>query len=129
MKTLKYFFWITDIGFIIYWFITLFHLVPSQYLFKDYNNPILSAWNWSFFPLDILISITGFTSLYFYKKSNPNWTKLALISLILTSCSGLQALSFWVLRSDFDISWWLPNLYLLLYPLFFLPRFIKADQK
>jgi uncharacterized membrane protein YozB (DUF420 family) len=128
LKSLRIFFWITDLGFVVYWLVTLLHFIPDSYLFKDYNNPILSAWNWSFLPLDLLISITGFVSLYFYKKGNRNWEKMALISLILTSCSGLQAISFWVLRSDFDISWWIPNLYLLIYPLFFIPKFFKGDQ-
>ncbi|MCS0673511.1 YvaD family protein [Cytobacillus firmus] len=123
-----FFFWLTDVGFIVYWIITLLHIIPSEYLFKDYDNPILFAWNWSFFPLDILISITGFTSLFLYKKNNSNWSKIALISLVLTSCSGLQAISFWILRSDFDLSWWLPNLYLLIYPLFFIPSVIKENQ-
>ncbi|MBU7592546.1 hypothetical protein FVO58_08315 [Metabacillus halosaccharovorans] len=112
----------------IYWIVTLLHIIPNEYLFKDYNNPILSAWNWSFLPLDLLISFTGLTSLYAYKKGNPNWIKLALISLVLTSCSGLQAIAFWTLRSDFDLSWWIPNLYLLIYPLFFIPKFFKNDQ-
>lgn len=125
MKSLKIFFWITDVGFIVYWIITLLHIIPNEYLFKDYENPILSAWNWSFLPLDILISITGFISLYMYKNENANWSKMAIISLVLTFCSGLQALSFWVLRNDFDISWWLPNLYLLIYPLFYLPALFK----
>lgn len=128
MRFLRFFFWLTDVGFIVYWIITLLHIIPNEYLFKDYENPILSAWNWSFFPLDILISITGFASLFLYKKNNPNWSKIALISLVLTSCSGLQAISFWILRSDFDLSWWLPNLYLLIYPLFFIPSVIKENQ-
>lgn len=128
MKSLRFFFWLTDVGFIVYWAITLLHIIPNEYLFKDYDNPILSSWNWSFFPLDILISITGFASLFMYKKGNSNWSRIALISLVLTSCSGLQAISFWILRSDFEISWWLPNLYLLIYPLFFIPSVIKANQ-
>jgi len=128
LNTLKYFFWVTDIGFIIYWIVTLLHVIPNEYLFKDYNDPILSAWNWSFLPLDLLISFTGLISLYAHKKGNPNWIKFALISLVLTSCSGLQAIAFWTLRSDFDLSWWIPNLYLLIYPLVFIPGFFKKVQ-
>lgn len=128
MKTLKIFFWVTDVGFIVYWLITFLHIIPESFLFKDYDNPILMAWNWSFLPLDILISITGLTSLYLFKKGNHNWEKMALVSLILTSCSGLQAISFWILRNDFDIWWWIPNLFLLIYPLFFLPRFFKPEH-
>ncbi|WNC13574.1 DUF5360 family protein [Brevibacillus brevis] len=124
MGVLRVFFLMTDIGFIVYWLVTLLHLIPAPYLFKDYENPILSAWNWSFLPLDILISLTGLFSLYLYGKQNGAWKQMALISLILTFCSGLQAIAFWAIRLDFDLSWWLPNLYLLLYPLFFIPRLL-----
>jgi hypothetical protein len=120
MKNLKYFVLITDIGFVIYWFITLFHLIPENLLFKDYTNPILFAWNWSFFPLDMAISITGFLGLYLYRKKSILWKKISLISLVLTVCSGLQAISFWLIRYDFDPIWWIFNSYLLIYPLFFI---------
>ncbi|MBA9008917.1 DUF5360 family protein [Clostridium saccharobutylicum] len=50
MKKLKVLFLFTDIGFIIYWLITALHLIPINLAFKDYNNPILVDWNWSFFP-------------------------------------------------------------------------------
>ncbi|MGF1937068.1 MAG: DUF5360 family protein [Nostoc sp. ChiQUE02] len=126
MKRLKKFFIVTDIGFILYWLITVFHWIPNQYLFKDYDNPILVAWNFSFLPLDLLISFTGLTSLLLYKQGISIWRQTALISLILTFCSGLQAIAFWTLRLDFDISWWLPNLFLLIYPLFFIPQFLSG---
>ena len=115
----------TDIGFILYWLITLFHLIPPDQLFRDYSNPILIDWNWSFFPLDILISATGLTSLWLYYKKQSIWLPLAIISLTLTSVSGLQAIAFWLFAQDFSWSWWLPNLFLLIYPLVFLPRLIK----
>ena len=126
MNKLKYFFLVVDIGFIAYWLITLLGVIPNEYLFKDYENPILVAWNWSFLPLDLFISATGLTSLWLWKKDNNNWKSLALISLVLTLCSGLQAIAFWTLRSDFYISWWIPNLFLLIYPLFFIPGFVKT---
>ncbi|MDQ6596469.1 hypothetical protein E2K98_28875 [Bacillus salipaludis] len=125
MKMLKYFFIITDVGFLIYWLITLVHVIPKQYLFKDYNHPILVAWNWSFLPLDLLISITGFLSLYFFSKQNMLWCSFALISLVLTFCSGLQAIVFWIIRLDFDWTWWLFNLYLIIYPCVFLRSILK----
>ncbi len=125
MNKLKYFFLVVDIGFIAYWLITLLGVIPNEYLFKDYENSILIAWNWSFLPLDLFISGTGLTSLWLWKKDNNNWKSLALISLVLTFSSGLQAIAFWALRSDFDISWWVPNLFLLIYPLFFIPGFVK----
>jgi hypothetical protein len=125
MKRLKVFFLATDIGFLTYWFITVLHIIPEGLVFKDYNNPIISAWNWSFLPLDLSISFTGISSLILYFRSNPLCKKLALISLTLTFCSGLQAVSFWFLRSDYDLIWWVFNLYLVLYPLFFVKGLIK----
>jgi hypothetical protein len=124
MRALKPFFLATDIGFIIYWLITLLGLIPAAYLFKDYHDPLLVAWNWSFLPLDLLVSASGLGSLLLERRGNPRWRELALISLVLTSCSGLQAVAFWVLRADFDPTWWVPNLYLLIYPLAFIPRFL-----
>ncbi len=128
MKNIKPFFLIVDIGFILYWLITLFKLIPPEYLFNDYQNPILVAWNWSFLPLDLLISATGLTSVYLYNQGREGWRSLALISLVLTSCSGLQAIAFWVIRADFDPFWWGPNLFLLIYPLFFIPKLIASQE-
>jgi len=125
MNKLMIFFLITDIGFILYWGITILGLIPQEYLYQDYTNQLLVTWNWSFFPLDILISITGFISLHLLRKKNDRWKLAALISLILTFCSGLQAIAFWTIKLDFDISWWIPNLYLLIYPLFFIPSLLK----
>ncbi|MGG3572571.1 DUF5360 family protein [Bacillus gobiensis] len=124
MERLKYFFLVTDIGFLLYWTITLFGWIPEEYLFKDYHNPILVSWNWSFLPLDLLVSATGFLSLYFYARKIELWRSFALISLALTFCAGLQAIAFWTIRLDFDWSWWLINLYLIVYPCFFIKTVI-----
>jgi hypothetical protein len=128
MRALKPFFLATDIGFIIYWLITLLGLIPAEYLFKDYHDPLLVAWNWSFLPLDLLVSASGLGSLLLERQGNPRWRELALVSLVLTVCSGLQAVAFWALRADFDPVWWVPNLYLLLYPLACIWRFLRGDQ-
>lgn len=124
MRNLKVFLLITDLGFIIYWLITLLHIIPNEYLFNDYNNSILVSWNWSFLPLDILISATGLTSIYYYNRNNEIWRQLVLVSLVLTFCSGLQAIAFWYIRQDFQLVWWFPNLFLMLYPLYFIPNII-----
>jgi hypothetical protein len=124
MKNLKYFFVFIDTAFIIYWSITALHLIPAEYLYNDYTNPILVNWNWSFFPLDILVSITGYYSIYLSHKNNQKWRVFALVSLILTCISGLQAISYWILAKDYDLTWWIPNLFLLIYPLFFMPKII-----
>lgn len=125
MRALKINFYIVDIGFIIYWIITYFHLIPAQLLFPDYENKLLVIWNWSFLPLDALITISGITALALERKSNPLWKNFALMSLCFTMSSGLMAIAFWSIQGWFDISWWLPNLYLMLYPLAFLRRFLK----
>ncbi len=126
IRGLRWFFLITDLGFIFYWGITLAHWIPDEYLFKDYENPILNAWNWSFLPLDLFVSFTGLFSLFLSKKGKEEWKIFALISLALTFASGLQAIAFWTIRSDYNINWWLPNLYLLIYPMFYLPRFLRS---
>ncbi len=127
MNTLRYFFLVVDIGFIIYWAITALHLIPAEYLFNDYSNPILVNWNWSFLPLDLLISATGLSSIYLHSRSRSGWKNMALVSLVLTSVSGLQAVSYWTLAGETDPAWWIPNLFLLIYPLFFIPRLMRAD--
>jgi hypothetical protein len=127
-KTLKALFLVTDIGFIIYWVITAVAFIPKEYLYQDYTNELLVVWNWSFFPLDIFISVTGMYSLYLHKRRNAKWKNLALISLTLTFCSGLQAIVFWIIKSDFDLMWWVPNLYLLLYPLLFIPKLLETKE-
>lgn len=126
MRRLKYFIFITDIGFVIYWLVVFWEMIPPEYLFSNYQNPILKNWNWSFFPLDWCISALGFYSLWLYKKNKPIWRNIVLIALVLTSVSGLQAISFWWFAKDFNLTWWLPNLFLLIYPLFFIPRLIKT---
>ncbi|MFS0557529.1 YvaD family protein [Brevibacillus sp. 179-C9.3 HS] len=129
VRAMLVFFWVTDVAFVVYWLITFLELLPVEYLYQDYYNPNLVAWNLSFFPLDILISITGFASLYAYRRGVHMWKPLAMLSLVLTSCSGLQAIAFWAFKADFDWSWWIPNLYLLIYPLFFLPGLMRELAK
>ena len=126
MRSLRVFVLLTDVGFIAYWLATLLHLVPPSYLFKDYAEPLVVAWNWSFFPLDLAVSATGLASLWLQRRGDPRWPAWTLVSLTLTSCSGLMAIAFWGMRGDFELSWWLPNGFLLLYPLFFFRRVMAA---
>ncbi len=108
---------LTDLGFIAYWCISYLGVLPKEWLFKDYQNPILISWNWSFAPLDLLASAIGLFSLVAAKKGFTNWRPVALVSLSLTFCAGFMALSFWTLQKDFDPWWWLPNLYLMVWPM------------
>ncbi len=129
MKTLKFVFVATDIGFIGYWAATFCRLLPPEYIYSGYLNPIVVAWNWSFLPLDILIFATGFVSMYLFTRQWGVWRLLAFLALILTTCSGSRALSFWSIRHESNWQWWGVNAYLFLYPLFLLPRFIIGPHE
>ena len=108
---------VTDVGFVLYWLVTGLHLIPSSWAFRGYDQPVLVAWNWSFLPLDLCISATGLAALLLHRRNRSNWLPWALVSLVLTFCSGLQALSYWAFAADFALAWWVPNAFLLLYPL------------
>jgi hypothetical protein len=40
----------------------------------------------------------------------------------------LQAVAFWALRGDYDPVWWAPNLFLLFYPVLFLPVVLRGAR-
>ncbi|MCB1324843.1 MAG: DUF5360 family protein [Spirochaetales bacterium] len=125
MGTLRYLFLLVDLGFIAYWTITALGLIPPEYAFQDYTNPFLTIWNWSFLPLDLLVSGTGLAALACHRRGSELWRPLAMLSLAFTMASGLQAVSFWAIQGFFDPTWWGLNLFLLVYPLFFLPRLVR----
>jgi hypothetical protein len=127
-RALRWLLVITDVGFLGYWGITALHWLPQSLVFKDYDSPVLVAWNWSFFPIDIIASVVGLWSLLQWKRGRASWRPLAFLSLALTSCAGLMAVAFWTLRGDFDPLWWLPNLFLLFWPIPFIAKLISADN-
>ncbi len=104
---------VADVGFLLYWAVVFAGLIPSELAYKDYADPILRDWNLSFVALDLAASLTGLAGLCRTPVSRP----LITVSLTLTSTAGLQAVAFWALRGDFSLTWWLPNLFLLLFPL------------
>ncbi|MER7133758.1 DUF5360 family protein [Streptosporangium saharense] len=108
---------LTDVGFLAYFSVTGLGLVPAAWAFADYANPLMVAWNWSFLWIDLLASATGLLSLHLLRRGVRDAGQLMLVSLVLTSASGLMAVAFWTLRGDFSPAWWIPNLYLLLFPL------------
>lgn len=131
MKRMKPWVLVTDLGLIAYWSISLplllgFDVVPRAWLFKDYHDPIVYAWNWSFFPLDMVLSACGLLALRRHARGDASWRPLAAFSLALTFCAGLMAISFWAIRLDFDPAWWAANLFLAVWPCFFLPRLAGA---
>ena len=122
---------LTDLGFITYWSLTalvaagLFR-VPPEYLYSDYHNPLVVAWNWSFMPLDIILSLAGLNAVRLQRAGNPSWRGWTIFSLSLTFCAGLMAISFWAIRGDVDVTWWTVNLALMIWPWLYLPTLIRS---
>lgn len=109
---------ITEGGMILYWiFASSVALelisVPPEYMYSDYANPTVVAWNWSFLPLDLTFALTGLYSRY-GKMTLSRQATLSTFSLSLMWCAGLMAVSFWVVVGSYDPFWWGINLWLVL---------------
>jgi hypothetical protein len=132
MRSLKALMLATDVGLLLYWGLTamsafgVFHL-PSDWMFADYSNATIRSWNWSFLPLDIVLSISGLASLRLSRRDDLRWRPLAILSLAMTVCAGLMAISFWAIRGDFSAAWWGCNLFLMPYPIPFLIDLIACQ--
>ena len=113
-----------DFGFIFYWLLIALNLIPHEWVFQNYDDPNVRAWTWSFLPLDIAASITGFIGI----KGKGNLA-LLVISSTLTMVAGGMALAFWGIQSFFNLGWWLPNLFLFVAGLIFLVRLVKSQPK
>lgn len=130
-RCLKAFMLTTDTLFIVYWTASLLHLIgafnmPPDLMYADYAQARVFAWNWSFFPVDVLFSLSGFAAVRFSAQNDPRWRPFALISLCLTFVAGLMAVGYWTILGEFDPGWYLPNLTLVIWPLFFLPGLLKS---
>lgn len=112
----------TDVGFLGYWVVTSIGLVSVG------GGQLMSDWNWSFLGLDLVAIGTGLASLYLARRSNASANALMIVSLALTGAAGLMALNFWVLRGEFDLAWWLPNLWLMFFPLVALALLFKGGH-
>lgn len=99
--------------------------VPAEWMYSDYKNPLIVAWNWSFFPLDVLFAITGLTA-RFSGIAKGKKEMLSIISLSLMFCAGLMAISFWVIQQSFDPWWWGANIWLMGLSLFALKQKFAA---
>lgn len=129
-RALRWLFLVTDFSFILYWSATALaalHVIalPTEWMFRNHDDPVMVAWNWSFLPLDLAASAFGLLAVRAERAGAP-WRGTAIVSLVLTSCAGLMAISFWAVAGDFEPSWWGPNLFLLIWPWFFLPGVIRA---
>ncbi|MFD1538617.1 DUF5360 family protein [Nonomuraea guangzhouensis] len=128
-RTTKALMLVTDVGFVVYFTVTGLGLIPPEWAFADYANPLMADWNWSFLWIDLLASATGLTSLLLLRRGSPSGSPLMLVSLVLTMASGLMAIAFWTLRGDFSPLWWIPNLYLMLFPVPGIIRLTASDPR
>ncbi|MFI9504887.1 DUF5360 family protein [Nocardia sp. NPDC052566] len=107
---------VTDALLILYWVAVAVNAIPKESAFRDYTNPIVQAWNWSFFPLDLAASIFGFAGVYLVRiRHRLGWLVLT-IGLTLTFCAGFMAISFWAYYGDFNFTWWASNALLMIVP-------------
>ena len=82
-------------------------------MYSDYENPLVIAWNWSFFPIDIAFALIGLSA-RFARVSGALKFKLEIIAAVLMLCAGLMAISFWIVTADFEPMWWGMNIWLVL---------------
>lgn len=123
---------VTDIGFLVYWTVSGLYAagvveIPPEWLFASYHDARAVAWNWSFLPLDLAVSGTGLWSIAAARRRGE-WRAPALMSLVLCSAAGGMAIGYWGLLGEFDPAWFLPNLILFLWPIFFLPALMREGR-
>lgn len=121
---------VTDLVFLAYWSVSLLALagvihVPPDAMYAGYDQPRVIAWNWSFLPLDLAFSASGLLAVRAARRGDPIWRPLALISLAFTMAAGGMAIGYWILLGEFNPSWFLPNLTLVVWPLAFLPGLVR----
>jgi hypothetical protein len=77
--------------------------------------------------LDLAAALTGIAG---NTLKRVNQEALIIASLVLTSVAGGMALAYWTVLGYFDLWWWLPNLILLLFPLWPLNQifFLSANE-
>lgn len=120
----------TDVAFLAYWALTAaFALglidLPPDLLYSNYHDPRVVGWNWSFFPLDIVFSLTGLAAVRMASRGDLGWRPWALVSLTLSSTAGLMAISYWLILWEIEPMWFGINLALFLWPLIFIPGLIR----
>ena len=102
-------------------------MLPASFMYDGYGTPVIDAWNWSFAPLDILFAILGLAAIRAARQGDDRWKMLAISSLSLTFCAGLMAVGFWAIREEYNLSWWIPNLLLMIVPAYWLYKIYASD--
>ena len=122
---------VTDVAFIIYWVVAalsqtgIVH-VPAEWMYANYDQADVIAWNWSFLPMDLAFSVFGLKAVAAARREDPSWRAFAIVSLTLTMAAGGMAVSYWAILGELDPFWFLSNLALVIWPLFFM-RGLMSD--
>ena len=109
---------ITELAMLLYWILAgalaldLISIDPSL-MYSDYENPLVVAWNWSFFPIDAAFAIIGLAARFGVQAGHLRF-KLEVIAGVLMFCAGLMAVSYWTITGDFDPTWWGMNIWLII---------------
>ncbi|MDX2234997.1 MAG: DUF5360 family protein [Hyphomonadaceae bacterium] len=124
---------VTDTLFIAYWLAAGLDAVgviaiPADWLYADAHDRRVVAWNWSFLPLDVAFSVTGLFAIRLAQRGDPLWRPMALVSLVLTMVAGGMAVSYWTLLGEFDPAWYLPNLALVIWPMFYIGMLLRPTS-
>jgi hypothetical protein len=93
-------------------------------MYAHFDDPRVLAWNWSFLPVDLAFSATGIAAVAASRRGEPVWRPLALLSLAFTMVAGGMAVAYWTLLGEFELTWFLPNLALVIWPVVFLPGLV-----
>lgn len=118
LHVLKVFTTVTEIAMLLYWLLAgalvldLISVDPSL-MYSDYQNPLVIAWNWSFFPIDFAFAVIGLTA-RFGAIHGVLRLKLEVTAAVLMMCAGLMAISYWILTGEFDLTWWSMNIWLII---------------
>lgn len=120
---------LTEVGVLAYWLLATALVlgilyIPPEYMYSDYENPLIVAWNWSFLPIDVAFAVLGLIS-RFGKFGEPLSNKLAITGATLMFCAGVMAISFWVMTGEFDPLWWGLNIWLVVLSLAALKTLFK----
>ncbi len=121
---------VTDVAFISYWTVAalaqlgVIH-VPPEWMYANYQQPDVIAWNWSFLPMDLAFSVFGLRAVAAARRGDPAWRPFAIVSLTLTMAAGGMAVRYWAILREFDPFWFFANLTLVIWPLFFMRRLMS----
>ena len=124
---------VTDVAFLLYWTVAalsqsgLLH-IPADWMYANYDKPDVIAWNWSFLPMDLAFSFFGLKAVAASRRADPRWRPYAIVSLTLTWAAGMMAVSYWALLREFDPVWFLSNLALVVWPLFFVRYLVSISS-